>query len=122
VAARDETTIQELQELLQEQQRQEEHARLTMAAAELQLQQISQRSIELGQELTQREEQVADLQVTACARQLYEKLIPSAASCSCSCMRLARRWPRPGKIGPLRLRHSRQRLQQRSRAKLIRTL
>jgi hypothetical protein len=63
VAARDEATISELQGLLEEQQRQQAEASGTMAAAEQQLQQISQRALQLGQELAQRQVQVDDLQV-----------------------------------------------------------
>jgi hypothetical protein len=63
VATRDEATISELQGLLEEQQRQQAEASGTMAAAEQQLQQISQRALHLGQELAQRQTQVDDLQV-----------------------------------------------------------
>lgn len=63
VATRDEATISELQGLLEEQQRQQAEASGTMAAAEQQLQQISQRALHLGQELAQRQAQVDDLQV-----------------------------------------------------------
>ncbi len=63
VATRDEATIQELQELLEEQQRQQTEAGVTMAAAEQQLQQISQRTLQLGQDVAQRQGQVDDLQV-----------------------------------------------------------
>jgi hypothetical protein len=63
VATRDEATISELQGLLEEQQRQQAEASGTMAAAEQQLHQISQRALQLGQELAQRQAQVDDLQV-----------------------------------------------------------
>ena len=63
VAARDEATIQELQGLLEEQQREQAEAGVTMAAAEQQLQQISQRTLQLGQDILQRQAQVDDLQV-----------------------------------------------------------
>jgi len=63
VATRDEATIQELQGLLEEQQRQQAEAGTTMAAAEQQLQQISQRALQLGQDVAQRQALVDDLQV-----------------------------------------------------------
>jgi hypothetical protein len=63
VAARDETTIQELQALLEEQQRQQTDAGATMAEAERQLQHISQRALQLGHDVTQRQAQIDDLQV-----------------------------------------------------------
>ena len=63
VATRDEATIQELQGLLEEQQRQQAEAGATMAAAEQQLQQISQRALLLAVEVAQRQAQVGEAQV-----------------------------------------------------------
>ncbi len=64
VATRDEATIQELQQLLEEQQRQQADAGATMAAAEQQLQQLSQRTLQLGQDVAMRQGQVDELQVS----------------------------------------------------------
>ncbi len=91
VAARDEATIQELQELLEEQQRQQAEAGVTMAAAEQQLQQISQRTLQLGHDIVQRQGQIDDLQVP-CMSHVYCSSVDSILLFRCSCAMLIKHW------------------------------